>query len=119
MAKIDARAEPRPEPDWIEALRKECERQRSQASVAHMLGYSHAVINQALKGTYKGDTRRLEQVVRGAIMHATVDCPVVGELPRDRCIFYQGRKFAATNPMRVQLYRACKSCPNRLRGTRR
>lgn len=96
-------------PDWIEALRIACEA-NTQAAIAERVGYSAAVINQVLKGTYRGDMRRVEDAVRGALMGERVDCPVVGDLPRQRCIEHQRRSFAATNPTRVQMSRTCKSC---------
>ncbi|HYW03585.1 MAG TPA: XRE family transcriptional regulator [Gammaproteobacteria bacterium] len=105
-------AEQAAEPLWVGRLRSECIR-RSQARVARDLGYSAAVINQALKGTYRGDLTRLREVVEGRLMGATVDCPVLGDMPRDVCLDNQRRPFAATNPTRVQLYHACRSgCPH-------
>lgn len=97
--------------EWVAALAAEC-RRTSQANTARRLGVSPAVVNQALQGSYKGNLRRVQRLVEGAFMGVTVDCPVVGDLPRDRCIEYQGRPFAATNPMRVQLYCTCPDCPH-------
>ncbi len=103
--------------DWIETLRAECER-TSQSRAASLIGYSPAVINQVLRGSYKGDLRRVEQAVKGALMGAVVDCPVVGDMPRNRCIDYQRRagSFAATNPMRVQLSQTCPGCRHNTEG---
>ena len=103
--------------DWIVALRKECE-QTSQARAAGLIGYSPAVVNQVLKGTYKGDLNRVEAAVRGGLMGATVNCPPIGEIPRNRCIEHQRRigSFAATNPSRVILSRTCPTCDNYLEG---
>jgi DNA-binding transcriptional regulator YdaS (Cro superfamily) len=100
--------------DWIQALRVECER-TSQGHAAALIGYSPAVVNQVLKGSYRGDLRRVEDAVRGALLGATVDCPVIGEIPRHRCIDHQRRAgtFAATNPLRVTLSLTCPDCPNR------
>jgi hypothetical protein len=44
-----------------------------------------------------------------------VDCPVIGDIPRQACIAHQRRKgrFAATNPARVALAKACKRCEHR------
>ncbi|MEJ1358305.1 MAG: XRE family transcriptional regulator [Candidatus Sedimenticola sp. (ex Thyasira tokunagai)] len=100
--------------DWIEALRQEAKR-TSQAAAAARIGYSPAVVNTVLKGTYKADLASVEEAVRGAIMGATIDCPVIGEIPRNRCIDHQRRSgsFAATNPLRVQLHRSCPACPKR------
>jgi hypothetical protein len=55
---------------WLERLRAECGR-ISQSKVSVVIGYSPAVVNQVLKGSYKA--------VEGALMGATVKCPVLGQ----------------------------------------
>ena len=100
------------EPDWLAALRLECQR-TSQARAGARLGVSGSTVNQVLKGSYRGDMTRVKGLVEGALMDATVACPVLGELPRNRCLENQRRPFEATNPTRVALYHACKTCPNR------
>lgn len=109
------------EAPWLAELRAACAA-ASQAEIARRLQRagdgrypSPAVINQALKGSYEGDMSRLQGVVEGVLMQATVDCPVIGEIPRQRCIDHQSRrgKFAATNPLRVALHRACPNCDYR------
>lgn len=97
--------------DWVIVLEEECKR-TSQKKTADLIGYSPAVVNTVLKGTYKGDLSKVEDAVRGALMHKTLQCPIIGELATNRCLEYQKRPFAATNPQRVKLYRACRSCPN-------
>jgi len=100
--------------DWMTELKNACSAM-SQRRVAELIGYSPAVVSQVLKGTYKGDLSSVEEAVKGALMGLTVECPIIGELPRHRCIEHQRRaaNFAATNPMRVQLYRMCRSgCPH-------
>jgi len=98
--------------DWLEVLRAAC-KARTQVQVARELGYSAAVVSQVLSGNYKGDVKAVQQAVEGALMGATVECPVVGELPRQRCVENQRRCFAATNPARIAFARACPKCPNR------
>lgn len=103
-------------PAWVHALAEACDR-RTQAAVARDLGYSPAVVNRVLRAAYAGRYDTVEQAVTGALMAATVDCPVLGELPSHQCLEIQRRPFAATNAQRVRLYRACRSCPNnRTRG---
>lgn len=97
--------------DWKIVLAEACARS-SQAAIARRIGYSAGVISGVLKGTYKGDESRVQQAVEGALMGLTVDCPVIGEIPRNVCLEYQRRPFAATNPMRVQLARTCPTCPH-------
>jgi hypothetical protein len=102
-------------PVWLTVLAEECTR-TTQAAVAKRVGYSVTVVNQVLKGTYKGDLSRVQQAVEGALMGLTVECPIIGELARDRCLEYQRRGFASTNPLRVTLSKTCPTCPNRAAG---
>lgn len=97
---------------WLEVLAEEC-RRSSQADVARELGVSAAVINQTLQGKYRGDIERVRALVEGAYMGRTVDCPVLGEMPLNDCLTHQSRPFAATNHVRVLLWRACRTCPHR------
>lgn len=100
------------EPDWLATLRSHA-KAHSQRQAADDIGYSGTVVNQVLKGIYTGDLKAVQAKVEGALMGAMVECPVIGELPRNRCVEHQGRKFAATNPLRVTLSQACPKCPNR------
>lgn len=77
------------------------------------IGYSRSAISTVLSGKYGGDMERVAQMVRGALMSETVDCPVLGEIGRDRCATEQKEPFRATSAFRAQLYHACKVCPNR------
>lgn len=94
--------------DWIDVLAKECDR-TNQAATAELIGYSPGVVSAVLKGKYKGDLQAVENAVKGALMQAQVSCPVLGALPTHQCLMYQRRGFANTNPIRVQLYRACRN----------
>lgn len=98
--------------NWLDRLASECKR-TSQKAVADRIGYSATVVNQVLKGTYKGDLGAVEMAVRGALMNVTVDCPVLGKLPANECLEYQKLPFASTNPQRVRLFRSCRDCKNR------
>lgn len=105
--------------NWIEVLQQKCS-ESSQAKVCAVLrkhqsdGFpSGTVLNQVLKGKYPGRTERLQRLVEGVYMAGTVDCPVVGSIPSDQCVQYQGQPFANTNPTRLALYKACRGgCPN-------
>lgn len=103
--------------NWLTVLKREVEARGPSAvsrELSHGNGYpSVAIISQAAKDKYTGDLKRLQAVVEGAYMGKTVQCPAIGELPRDLCMDYQVRKFAATNPLRIQLSKSCKTCPNR------
>lgn len=99
---------------WLDALRAACAAD-SQAGVARRLGVSPSMINQALKGAYKGDVTRLQTLVEGVLQTQTVSCPVLGDLVKHKCREYQERdpKYAAASPVTMLLYRACRSgCPH-------
>ena len=100
--------------EWIQLMREECAR-TSQADVARRIGYSSGTVSAVLAGKYPGNLDRVKARFEDVYMGATVDCPVIGELSRDRCWEYQQRRHrpVATNPLRVQLAKACRTCPNR------
>ncbi|MEM6836310.1 MAG: transcriptional regulator [Cyanobacteria bacterium P01_C01_bin.120] len=99
-------------PDWIQELSRQCDAS-SQRKVAGRLGVSPAVVNQLLKNSYPGDMVGMEARVRGEFMALVVACPVLGELSSKDCQQWQRKTFAATNPLRVQMYRACRGgCPH-------
>lgn len=102
--------------DEMHALRAAVARLGTQAAVAKALGVSSSTVSQALKGHYVGDVDALAQRIRGALMNELVSCPVMGELSAKHCLDYQTRPLVFTNPLRVRLHRACKTCPNRKGG---
>ncbi len=101
-------------PSWIEALAAECNRTTASATAA-LIGYAPSSISQVISNTYRGDLGAIEAKVRGALMGATVGCPVLGEIGLDQCKTEQSTPFVATNSTRAQLRRACRSCPNKER----
>lgn len=106
----------RDEAFWLYRLRQEVDR-TSQRRVAVALrgdnGYpSETLLSQVLSGKYPGQTGRLQRLVEGHYLGHTVACPVLGEISRADCEHNQVKPFAATNPQRVALFRACRVCPN-------
>ena len=97
---------------WLDALR-EYRDTHGGKKAAETIGYSSGVVSQVLSGKYPGDLLAVRQKVEGALMGLSVACPVIGDLPRNRCLDYQRQGFGATNPMRVRLAHACPTCPNR------
>lgn len=98
--------------DWMEVLAAH-RKAHGGKKTGDDIGYSATVVSQVLSGKYAGDLKAVQQKVEGALMGATVDCPVMGDLPRNRCLEYQRQPFAATNPNRVRFSAACPKCPNR------
>ena len=99
-------------PEWVITLAEACD-EKDQGRISSVVGYSAATVSQVLSNSYKGDMKRFRTAVEGALMDFTVNCPVLGELPANYCLTYQRRPFAATNPERVKLYKACRGgCPH-------
>jgi len=98
-------------PEWVIVLASACDAS-TQSAVAKKLGVSSAMINTALKNTYTGRMDKLEARVRGELLNEKVRCPVLGDITKRKCLDAQGRSYAATNAMRVELRRACPRCPN-------
>jgi len=101
-----------PVPDWIAAL-ADYATTFSAVLAAEKIGYSPPVVSSVFSKTYKGNLAVVEGKVRGALMGATVICPVLGEIGRDQCLDEQKKPFFATSSIRAKVYRACRSgCPH-------
>jgi glycine cleavage system regulatory protein len=99
-------------PVWVRALADACDAE-NQTLVARRLNRSSGLVSSVLSGKYKGSMDAVEQVVRGALMAETVDCPVVGALSTDTCLEHQQAKWAPHNPQRIAFFRACRNgCPH-------
>lgn len=98
--------------DWLIALAT-CADQEKLAGAGKRIGYSGSAVSTIIAGKYAGDLDRVEEMVRGALMASNVECPILGEIGRDRCLTEQGEPFRATSAFRAQLFRACQICPNR------
>lgn len=82
----------------------------SQAEVARRIQRSTAAVNQVIKGSYAGDPAAILERVAAEFGNETVQCPAMGEVPLSVCLEARTRPFAAVNPMRVRLYKACRQC---------
>jgi len=98
-------------PDWVIELARLADAE-GLAGAEKRIGYSRSAISAVINCKYAGDLDRVEQMVRGALMAETTLCPVLGELPRNRCLEWQKKPYAPTSSHRVQMYVACQSCPN-------
>jgi len=100
-------------PDWVEELAKEANRITAVA-LSKRIGYSGSVISYVLSRSYSGDIARVEAKVRGALMGMTVDCLIVGEIGRDRCLDEQKMGNTGASSIRTKLFRECRSgrCPH-------
>ena len=102
-------------PVWVEVLARACD-STSQNAVAKRLSRSAALVSNVLANKYPGDMSATELVVQGVLMSATVDCPVLGEVPTNICIDNQDQPLCTASPQGWKLYRACQTCDRRLDG---
>lgn len=106
-------------PAWVEALAREAS-QTTSAAAADRIGYSGAVVSSVLANKYKGRLDNVEARVRGALMGETVNCPVLGDITRDRCLDEQKCGFSTSSSVRARIYRACRAgCQNSRIGSAR
>lgn len=101
-----AAAQPAP-PDWLQVLRAACGA-GSQARTAEQLGISEATVSQALSGTYKAATTRIERRVRGELLGTTCECRVMGDVSTRVCQDVQERRPPIANPQHAQAWFACR-----------
>jgi len=99
------------QPDLLQLLKDKCD-QLTQAEVARRLGYSAGAISQVLSGSYGGDISTILGRVDEVFGSTIVACPVLGPIHLGKCAEKRRQPFAATNPTRVALYRACRKCPH-------
>jgi cyanate lyase len=97
------------QPDQMDLLRRKVA-ELGQADVARRIDRSDSCISQIMSGKYQGNPDAVLALVEEQFGGSTVRCPVLGEIPLKRCAEIRKRPFAATNPTRVQLWRACKEC---------
>jgi hypothetical protein len=99
-------------PDWVLIL-AELARDKTLSSAAARVAYSPATVSYVISNKYRGDLSLVEAKVRGALMGMTVDCPILGEIGRHRCLDEQKMGNNASSSIRSKLYRACRSgCPH-------
>lgn len=99
-------------PDWVLRLAEECQA-TSQRRAAQKIGRSDAAVSGVLRNSYAGSLTAMEELVRGALMAVTVDCPALGSIPTNTCAAWRAkaRAFSGHNRLRVQMFHACKGCP--------
>jgi hypothetical protein len=94
--------------DWLAILRREVEAD-SQAGVARRLGYSPAVISQALAGSYKGNLAKVELAVLETF--GEVACPWLDrEISAAACRANRERPIPTSSAEQLRFWSACQSC---------
>jgi hypothetical protein len=100
-------------PEWVGELARFADAE-GLGGAGKRINYSKSAVSNVLNNKYSGgDLARVEAMVRGALMAETVDCPILNDIGRDRCLIEQKEEFRATSAFRAQLYHACRSgCPH-------
>jgi hypothetical protein len=96
-------------PDWVEALAIESDR-TSQSKAAMRIGRSAATVSNVINNAYSAGLQGVEQLVRAALMSASVNCPVIGEMSSSACLENQNAEWSAR---RAMIQAACAAgCPH-------
>lgn len=99
-------------PDWVRIMAELCDRMGLSA-VAAQIGYSAAAVREVIKARYgrttRGNLSAIETAFRKQIIEVPVICPFLGEITTDQCLAHQRARFVPGNPLRVALFRACRS----------
>ena len=97
---------------WLDELRRHVD-DSSLGVVASEMGLSKATISLVLNGKYNGDMVRIQNLVESVYMGHTVTCPVLGEIPKHKCLAHQSTKHVGSTPNAIRLWKACRSgCPS-------
>jgi hypothetical protein len=104
-------------PDWIVALARECTL-ASQSAVARRMACSGSALSAILRNRYQGSLTAFEELFRSHFQGAEIGCPQLGPIPAHECRQWREKAaaFAATNSLRVTMYRACRGCPRMTTG---
>jgi hypothetical protein len=106
----------KPLPQDVIDLVTEASKRMTGADLADKLGVSTSAVSQAKHNKFQGNVDRFVARVRGALMGSSVTCPVLGEINTKVCLDQQNRQAVFSNPQRVALAKACKTCPNAQRN---
>jgi hypothetical protein len=100
-----------PLPDWIRALAEACDDAGLRAT-AGKLNVSPAMLSLAI-GRKRANLDWIKGKVERLLLVSMVACPALGVMSKDECLQKQAMPYSNANPLRMQLYRACRSgCPH-------
>ena len=89
--------------------------QSSRAKVAAELDYSLTSVSLVMNGKYAGKPDRLRDKVLAR--YTAVHCPFAGRtIPLHVCRETANGKAPTHNPIKMQQWRACQSCPKKCKG---
>ena len=99
-----------PLPDWIKALAEACDESGLRRTAAKLTA-SPAIVSLAIHNK-REKLDFIKPKVETYLMMTLVGCPILGIIGREKCLREQARPFSTVNPMKVQLFKACRNgCP--------
>lgn len=103
-----------PPPAWVRRLAEEVDA-TSLAAVGARIGYGKSALSMVLANRYGAGTAKVQIAVEELLGRSTstVACPVLGEIPVERCRTTQGAPFQPYQPLAGMLAAACRICPHR------
>lgn len=105
---IDVSAWGQQPPEFIQVLARLVNETGSKKAAASRIGIDRASVSTLLANKYPANIRRMEQKIMACC--ATVECPVLGTIESAECQKQREMPFISSNPQRISLYRACRSC---------
>lgn len=95
-------------PEFIRVLARLVDESGSCTAAADRVGINRASVSTLLANKYPAGTARMEKTIMA--WAALVDCPVLGKITGEQCRIERQKPFVGSNPQRIRLYRACRSC---------
>ncbi len=102
-------------PTWVTDMARECEKS-SQMKVAKSIGRSASLINQVLKNKYLGNLSDVQSRFERANKDQKIKCPILNQISGEKCLSQQAKPYDPSNHFAVRLFRACRRCPQNLKG---
>ncbi|MCW9036238.1 MAG: hypothetical protein OQJ97_18630 [Rhodospirillales bacterium] len=100
-------------PECLSALKSCHEKLKSLSKTAKRIGTSPTAVSQLLSGKYGADVSKMEERIRTELLSEEIDCPALERIPLAECHQWREKagNFAATDPLRTQMFKACNDCP--------
>jgi hypothetical protein len=96
-----------PLPDWVKALAEACD-DAGLRKTAAKLDVSPAIISLAVNRKREG-LGFIKEKVEDQLMVTIVSCLILGVIGVEECLREQAQPFSSANPLRVQLFKACRN----------
>ena len=96
-------------PEFIRVLANVVSECGNNAAAARKLGINRASVSTLLANKYPANTQKMEKTIMA--WATKIPCPVLGDISAGQCQAERNKPFISSNPLRVQLFRACRKCP--------